>query len=89
MPAGYTIRVTTPGSGGASMHEFFQVAMDDEYRAVEAVRIVAKVADDWPVEVVGELSRTEIGWLSLALGEVRSVRRTIAGSERQGRRARR
>jgi hypothetical protein len=70
------------------MHEFFQAAIGDERRAVEAVRIAAKVVNGTPVEVVSKLSPTEIGWLSLNPGEVRSVRRTIAGSERQGRRAR-
>jgi hypothetical protein len=69
------------------MHEFFQVAISDANEAKEAVRVAAKVANGTPVEVVGELSSTEIGWLSLEPGEVRSVRRTIAGSERQGRRA--
>ncbi len=85
MPAGYTIRVTAPPVGGASMQEFFQVAIDDENEAVEAVRVAAKVINGAPVEVVGELSHTELGSLSLVPGEVRSVRRTIAGSERQGR----
>jgi hypothetical protein len=72
-----------------SIQEFFQVAIDHEDRAVEAVRTTAKVVNGTPVEVVGELSSTEIGWLSLGPGEVRSVRRTIAGSERRDRRARR
>ena len=71
------------------MQEYFQVAIDDKDLAVEAVRTVAKVVNGTPVEVVGELSSTEIGWLSLEPGEVRSVRRTIAGSERQGRGKRR
>ena len=65
------------------MQEFFQVAIEDMSQAIEAVRIAAKVSNGAPLEVVGELSATEIGWLSLAPGEVRSVRRTIAGSERQ------
>jgi hypothetical protein len=67
------------------MQEYFQLAIEDENQAVEAVRVAAKVVDGTPVEVLGELSPTEIGWLSLAPGEVRSVRRTIAGSERAAR----
>ena len=69
------------------MQEYFQVALDDENCAKEAVRIAAKLANGALVEVVGQLSSTEIGWQSLAPGEVRSVRRTIAGSEHQGRSA--
>ncbi len=84
MPVGFTIRVTTPGSGGASTQEFFQVAIDDENRAKDAVRIAAKLANSTPVEVVGKLSPTEIGWLALAARRRQVVRRTIAGSERQG-----
>jgi hypothetical protein len=75
-----------PANGGASIQEFFQVAIDHEDRAVEAVRTTAKVVNGTPVEVVGELSSTEIGWFSLVPGEVRSVRRIIAGSERRDRR---
>jgi hypothetical protein len=67
------------------MQEFFKVAIEEKERAVEAVRIAAKIVNGTPVEVVGELSPKEIGWASLQPGEVRSVRRTIAGSERQGR----
>ena len=66
MPAGYTIRMTAPPVGGASMQEFFQVAIEDKSQAIEAVRIAAKVSNGAPLEVVGELSATEIGWLSLA-----------------------
>jgi hypothetical protein len=80
------IRVTTPpGDGGASAQEFFQVAIDGKNRAVEAVRVAAQVANGTPVEVVGQLSPIEIRWIGLQPGEVRSIRRTIAGSERQGR----
>lgn len=71
------------------MKEFFQVAIDDERRAKEAVRIAAKLANSALVKVEGELSSTEIGWLSLQPGEARSVRRMIAESEHQGRRTRR
>ena len=58
MLAGYTIRVTKPGNGGASMQEFFRVA-------IETGRISANVSNDAPLEVLGELSATEIGWLQL------------------------
>lgn len=71
------------------MKEFFQVAIDDERRAKEAVRIAAKLANSALVKVEGELSSTEIGWLSLQPGEARSVRRMIAELEHQGRRTRR
>jgi hypothetical protein len=81
MPVGYTVRVTTPGNGGASMQEFFHVAIEDKNRAQEAVRIAAKLASSVPVEVIGELSTSEA--LSLEPEEVRSVRRTIARPERQ------
>ena len=86
MPAGYTVRVTTPGNGGGSMEEFFQVAIEDESRAMEAVRIAAKLAGGVPVEVIGELSTSE--GLSLEPQEVRSVRRLIARPDRQVRRQR-
>ena len=39
MPAGFTIRVTTqPGSAGAPIQEFFQVAIHEKNRAVEVPR---------------------------------------------------
>ena len=65
------------------MQEYFQVAIDDKDLAIEAVRTAAKVVNGTPVEVVGALSSTEIGWLSLEPGEVRSVRRTIARPDRR------
>lgn len=67
------------------MQEFFQVVIADKNRAVEAVRVAAQVANGTLVEVVGQLSPIEIRWIGLQPGEVRSIRKTIAGSERQGR----
>ena len=90
MPAGFTVQVTAPArSAGVSLQEIFQVAIDDESRATEAVRIAALIAKDALVEITGKLSPTEIGWLSLEPGEVRSIRRTIPRpSERPRRRHR-
>jgi hypothetical protein len=34
MPAGYTIRVTAPATGGASIEEYFDVAIDNEDQAL-------------------------------------------------------
>jgi hypothetical protein len=88
--AGYTIRVTTSsGSGGAAIHEYFDAAIDDKDRAVEAVRIAAKVPDGTPIEVVGELSPVDIGKAGLQPGALLSVRKAIAVSGRQGRAKRR
>jgi hypothetical protein len=86
MPAGYKIRVTTPpGSDGASIQEYFDVAIDDKDRALEAVRIAAKVASKTPVEIVGELSLSDVGKTGLLRGEVLSVRKAIAEPDRFGR----
>jgi hypothetical protein len=86
MPAGYTIRVTAPpGSGGVSIQEYFDVAIDDRDRALEAVRIAAKVADGTPVEVVGELRLADLAKGGLLRGEVLSVRKAIAAPERRRR----
>ena len=68
------------------MEEFFQVAIEDENGAMEAVRIAAKIASGVPVEIIGELSTSES--LSLEPEEVRSVRRLIARPDRQIRRRR-
>jgi hypothetical protein len=90
MPAGFTIRVTAPpGSGGASIQEYFDVAIGDENRAKEAVRIAATLASDAIVEVVGELRLVDIWKAGLHPEEVLSVRKAIAGSERQARGLRR
>jgi hypothetical protein len=77
MPAGYTIRVLAPpGEGGSSLQEVFHVAIEDENRAMEAVRNVTKPASDAIVEVTGELNPTEITRLGLKAGEVFPVGRT-------------
>lgn len=52
------------------MQELFQVAIDDENRAKEAVRKVTKAPTDAIVEVAGELSAAEITRLGLKAGEV-------------------
>jgi hypothetical protein len=85
MPAGYTIRVTSPPRGGASIQEYFDVAIDDQDEALEVVRIAARVADGTPIEVVGELSLADLVKIGVLRGEVLSVRKAIAGSERQQR----
>ena len=76
MLAGYTIRVTKPGNGGASMQEFFRVA-------IETGRISANVSNDAPLEVLGELSATEIGWLQLH--QEKSVRSGEPSQDRSAR----
>ena len=74
-----------PVNGGTSIQEYFDVAVDEEDQALEAVRIAAKIADGTPIEVVSELSPTDIGKAGLVPGEVLSVRKAIAGAERRGR----
>jgi hypothetical protein len=71
MPAGFTIRtMAPPGSGGPSLQEIFHVAIDNENRAIEAVREITKSASDAIVEVEGELTSAEITQLGLKAGEV-------------------
>jgi hypothetical protein len=78
MLAGFTICVTAPTDNAeVSLQEIFQVAINDDTRAKEAVRITALVADDAKIQVIGKISATEIGWLSLEPGEVRSIRGPI------------
>lgn len=62
---------------GHRFRRFFQAAIKNENRAKEAVRITALVATDATIQVTGKLSPREVELLSLAPGEVRSIRRTI------------
>jgi hypothetical protein len=71
MPKGYKIRVIAPPVlGGPSLQKIFHVAVDDENRAIEAVREVTKPASDAIIEVAGELSSDKIMRLGLKAGEV-------------------
>ena len=85
MPAGYMIRVTTPGNGEALMQEYFQIALDDAKRAKEVARLTARLANDVLVEVAGELSFADLRNAGMLRGEGLSVRKSIPGSERQDR----
>jgi hypothetical protein len=77
MPSGFTIRVLAPpGSGGPSLQKIFHVAIEDENRAIEAVRNVTKAESDAIVEVAGELNSEKIMQLGLKAGEVFPVGRT-------------
>ncbi len=74
MPAGFTIRVLVPpGKGGPSQQEFFQVAIDDEKLALEAVRNITRAASGVIIKVAGELSSSQIRRLGLLRGEVLPV----------------
>jgi len=61
------------------------VAIDDQDEAIEVVRIAARVADGAPIEVVGELSIADLQKAGVLPGEVLSIRKAIAGSERRSR----
>ena len=77
MPAGFTIRTTVSGTHGRSAHnELFQVALDDEKLAIEAVRRIAKAGTAPIIEVAGELSYADLKRLSLERGEVMSLGKT-------------
>ena len=61
------------------------MAIDDQDEAIEVVRIAARVADGAPIEVVGELSIADLQKAGVLPGEVLSIRKAIAGSERRSR----
>lgn len=70
-PGGWVVSVTTSGLGGLIVVELYDAAIPCVIAALEAVRSIARAGPDAVLEVLEELSRSELVGLEMKPGEAR------------------
>jgi hypothetical protein len=72
LPAGWVVQVATPGPlGDAPSFGYFNVAIADSDKAVEAIRRLAGGNLEAKIDTVRRLSLTEIATIPLNAGELK------------------